>query len=359
MKNPKSFMMILSRRYRVYYNPQGGGWYTAFKGDKGRERISLGVQTRPEAEAAVQKLDAPPKEAPRPGRVAWDDIQSGFLAHKRMVGRAPRTVARCAASLNAFGRYFKTKKIQYADEITLLVLEGYMEYRMKTEKRDVISAYTDQIVMKGALKWAARPSRGLVKTNPALDWDTPKPPKPKKRMYTAEDVQKLEEGVRDWLRPIITTLAWTGLRIGELINLRWKDVDLKERVIHIRVQEDWKPKGKRDRVVPLHPKVEAVMRKQRVGEKVFLGPNGGRLKETYCLMCLKLDQVKLKVAENDLHGFRRFFATTMMQAGASAETVRQWGGWRTMDTMLRYLADVSMKESVAVMDKCVKTLAAG
>jgi integrase len=85
-----------------------------------------------------------------------------------------------------------------------------------------------------------------VKINPALDWDTPKPPKPKKRMYTAEDVQKLEAGVRDWLRPIVTTLAWTGLRIGELINLRWKDVDLKERVIHIRVQEDLKPKGKRD-----------------------------------------------------------------------------------------------------------------
>jgi hypothetical protein len=27
----------------------------------------------------------------------------------------------------------------------------------------------------------------------------------------------------------------------------------------------------------------------------------------------------------------------MMRAGVNAETVRQWGGWKTLETMLRYL----------------------
>jgi integrase len=72
------------------------------------------------------------------------------------------------------------------------------------------------------------------------------------------------EGVRDWLKPVATASAWTGLRIGELINLRWADVDLEKRVLHVRVQEEWKPKGLRDRVVPLHPSVERVVRAQRV-----------------------------------------------------------------------------------------------
>jgi len=30
--------------------------------------------------------------------------------------------------------------------------------------------------------------------------------------------------------------------------------------------------------VPQHPKVETVLRKQRIGEKVFQGPDGGKLK---------------------------------------------------------------------------------
>jgi hypothetical protein len=55
----------------------------------------------------------------------------------------------------------------------------------------------------------------------------------------------------------------------------------------------------------------------------------------------------------------RLFATTMMQAGANTETVRQWGGWRTLDTMMRYLADVNVKDSVAAMDKVAATLAGG
>jgi integrase len=77
------------------------------------------------------------------------------------------------------------------------------------------------------------------------------------------------------------------------------------------------------------------------------------------LHCLKYDQADLKMALSDLHGFRRFFATTMMQAGVNTETVRQWGGWKSLDVMMRYLADVDVKDSVAAMDGAVKRLAAG
>jgi hypothetical protein len=48
----------------------------------------------------------------------------------------------------------------------------------------------------------------------------------------------------------------------------------------------------------------------------------------------------------------------MMRAGVDAETVRQWGGWKSLETMLRYLADVGMKDSIEAMDKAVQRLAA-
>jgi len=375
-KAPQSFVMLLQRRYRVYFNAQGGTWYAAYVDDGERERVSLGARTRPEAEDAVRQLDAKvatavssapiieptvPKveeAAVSVRKVLWADIETGFLQHKKLTGRTKRTLTRAGSSLAAFGRYLESKGIKEAAAITLPLLEGYFSYRTEVEDADPISAYTDQIVLKGAMKWAARPSRALLPANPALDWETPKPLKPKKRTYTLAEVEALEAGVREWLRPILTTLAWTGLRIGELVNLRWKDVDLEQRVIHIRIQEGWNPKGKRDRTVPLHPKVEAVLKKQRVGEYVFSGPKGGRMKPDYCLHCLKYDQRRLKLAKNDLHGFRRFFATTMMKAGVSAETVRQWGGWKTLDTMLRYLADIDVKDSVKAMDQAAKRLEA-
>lgn len=204
----------------------------------------------------------------------------------------------------------------------------------------------------------SKSARGLIATNPAVEWETLEPATPKRRCYSRDEVSKLETGVREWLKPVVTALAWSGMRIGELVNLRWKDVDLEKRVIHIRIREDWKPKGRADRVIPLHSKVEAAVRSQRVGEYVFTGSRGGRIKESFALASLKKDQTKLGMPEGDLHGFRRFFATTMMQAGTPVETVRQWGGWKSLETMLRYLADVSVKDSVQAMRHAEAALAA-
>ena len=46
-------------------------------------------------------------------------------------------------------------------------------------------------------------------------------------------------------------------------------------------------------------------------------------RDARCLACLKIDQKRLSVPLEDLHGLPALFATTMMQAGVSAETVRQ------------------------------------
>lgn len=358
-KHAKSFAMVLSRRYRVYFNPQGGSWYMAYSDGKSRRRESLGVRTKPEAEVAVKRFDGVGEARTETVLHGWAEVQTMFLDYKLATGKSTGTIDRYGSSCSAFGRYLESLKIRYVREINLAVLEGYRSFRMKEGKgRDVKTAYNDELVIKNVCKWGSRASRGVFTVNPALDWETPEPVKPKRRCYTPEEVAKLEVGVRDWLRPIVITLAWTGLRIAELINLRWSDIDLEKKVLHVRVQEEWKPKGRRDRVVAMHPKVEAVIRSQPLGEYVFRGPKGAKVWENHSLLCLNKDQVKLNLPKGDLHGFRRFFATSMLRAGVDTETVRQWGGWKSLDTMLRYLADVSVEDSVQSMQKAALKLAA-
>jgi integrase len=55
-----------------------------------------------------------------------------------------------------------------------------------------------------------------------------------------------------------------------------------------------------------------------------------RLKENNLLKSLRADQRRLKLRKGDLHSFRRYFATQMMRSGVDAETVRQWGGWKSL-----------------------------
>ncbi|MEI6234173.1 MAG: site-specific integrase [Planctomycetota bacterium] len=364
MSAPNSFMFYgcEGRKYRVAFNPQRDAWFAAYLVGKKRHRVSLGVRTKVLAEMAVKELDVPakkpePERPPEPEKLSWTEFQRMYLEFKTQQGKAPRSVSRYKAALDACSRYFKTVGVANVDEITLIVLEGYMQYRTKVEERNIKTAHNDVLTIKNAMKWGSKASRGLLKINPALDWETQKPNRPKRKTYKAHEVEALEKGVRDWLRPVVTMLAWTGLRIGELENLRWSDVDLEKRVLHVRVQEDWKPKGRADRTVPLHPRVEAVLKRQPIGMYAITSPGGGKLREQYTLKCLKEDQERLKLQKGDLHGFRRFFATTMMVNGVSPHTVMQWGGWKSMETMMRYLADVDVSESVIAMEKAVQKLA--
>jgi integrase len=75
------------------------------------------------------------------------------------------------------------------------------------------------------------------------------------------EVERIEREVRPWLRDVVTVLALTGMRIGELINLKWKDVDLDQKLMHVRIRDDWRPKGKADRTIQMHPKVAAIIKR--------------------------------------------------------------------------------------------------
>ncbi len=75
----------------------------------------------------------------------------------------------------------------------------------------------------------------------------------------AEDVGRLLAAVREIgdetnrpnLNPIFALLAYTGLRRGEALGLRWADVDLDRRMITVRHSYDGMTKSSKHRTVPV------------------------------------------------------------------------------------------------------------
>ena len=99
----------------------------------------------------------------------------------------------------------------------------------------------------------------------------------KKKLKIGEDIPSVDE-IRALIaampdnrwRPILLTAIFTGLRSSELRGLRWKDVDLKGGVLHVRQRADryseiGEPKSKAGhRTVPLGPMVLNVLREWKL-----------------------------------------------------------------------------------------------
>jgi integrase len=87
----------------------------------------------------------------------------------------------------------------------------------------------------------ARLQESIIDTNPAA---AVKPPSPRPKhtpiiLNEAETMRLLQAWEGRRLYPLFATMALTGLRPSELIGLRWRDLDLDARTLHVRGQLQW------------------------------------------------------------------------------------------------------------------------
>ncbi len=107
--------------------------------------------------------------------------------------------------------------------------------------------------------------RGYVKKNPAQNIEKPKLPQRLPRCLTKEQAQKVLSHAQNypWNSDfaqsrnitILYVFLFTGMRLNELLHLRFDDVNLKTDEILIR-----EGKGKKERIVPIHPTLSRVLR---------------------------------------------------------------------------------------------------
>lgn len=87
---------------------------------------------------------------------------------------------------------------------------------------------------------------------------------------TREEIKAIVSKAHGWWRPLLLTAIFTGLRASELRGLRWANVDLAKRELHVRERADeykqlGRPKsGSGERTVPITPMVVNVLREWKL-----------------------------------------------------------------------------------------------
>jgi integrase len=91
--------------------------------------------------------------------------------------------------------------------------------------------------LSGIFKHAVR--KGWRSDNPVRNLEADEKPaivSRSKRILEENEIQKLIEKTPTKYAPIIRTAVFTGLRLGEVLGLKWMDVDFERGVIHVRRQ---------------------------------------------------------------------------------------------------------------------------
>src|SRR4029077_6713894 len=138
---------------------------------------------------------------------------------------------------------------------------------------------------------------------------------------------------------LFLTAAMTGLRQGELLGLRWRDVDLEARKVRVVAPyvrgefNDPKSEGS-GRSVPLAQRVVdalAVLRQQSLysadGELVFCHPESGNpLDRSKLVRRFKKALERAEARPITFHELRHTFGTRMAAAGVPLRTIQHWMG---------------------------------
>ena len=154
----------------------------------------------------------------------------------------------------------------------------------------------------------------------------------------------------DHLTPMVLLSLNTGCRRGELLSLTWSDVDLERQLLTVSGN---RTKNGQSRVVNLNSEAISVFRRwkrQSRGTIVFPNANGKRLGSLKTAWSRVLRDAE--IAEFRWHDLRHTFASNLVMADVTLNTVRELLGHGDMSMTLRYAHLSSEHKAEAVEKLC-------
>ncbi len=186
-------------------------------------------------------------------------------------------------------------------------------------------------------------------------------PRPVIEVYSPEEVRALVRAAADEKDgALFLTAAFTGLRRGELIALRWRDIDFAGSTLRVRASyaagELTAPKSGKVRAVPLARDVAAALaplgqRERFTGDDdlLFPGQLGRRIDPDALRKRYHPARERAGLRRLRFHDLRHTFGTRMI-AKADILRVQEWMGHADIDTTRRYLHFAPRHDDARLVD---------
>ena len=202
---------------------------------------------------------------------------------------------------------------------------------------------------KKAVEW------DLLKSNPATSVKRFAVTSVRTRFLTEHEIHVLLEKCENqvtspWLLPLVTLALNTGMRQGELLKLKWDNLDLKRGAITI-IQS----KTLRRKTVAINERARQALnwlQANRYGELLFMWPWGAPIGKVTVYDAFKKACSAAKIDDFRFHDLRHTFASHLVMAGVDLVTVKELLGHKTINMTNRYthLAQEHKAQAVAKLE---------
>lgn len=184
------------------------------------------------------------------------------------------------------------------------------------------------------VRLASTRDKGFLKT----------PDNKRTRFLTRDEATELLSALseKSWLTHDITLLSlYSGMRLGEVFNLRWQDVDLEHGIIHIR-----DAKAGCSRTAYITPPIDEVLKRRSPDSSkmdfIFPSSDGKKITEFSNTFDRTVNDLGLNKAITDPrekvvgHTLRHTFASWLAQKGISLLTIQKLMGHKNIEMTIRY-----------------------
>ncbi|MEO2067952.1 MAG: tyrosine-type recombinase/integrase [Desulfurobacteriaceae bacterium] len=234
------------------------------------------------------------------------------------------------------GRFSKVVGDLYLSQLKRKHLDTYVSFMLKNGYSKVtinIHIRTIKSAFSKAVEWeylSESPFKGYKQLK-----QQERPPS----FLLPEDIKRVEEVISspEWLI-IFRIFVYTGMRLSEVSNLDWKDIDFEMDIITVRKSKNYKSRN-----IPLHPILKKELLKWRK-------ESGKVVRFNYHTITHKIKEflVKAGFPHLRLHDLRHTFASLLVMNGVDLRTVQILLGHQDYKTteVYAHLSQRHLKEAI-------------
>ncbi|MCX5657771.1 MAG: site-specific integrase, partial [Candidatus Omnitrophica bacterium] len=233
--------------------------------------------------------------------------------------------------------------------ITPMLVEQYKTERIKqvspaTNNREVACL---KCILNKAVEW------GKLKDNPIKKVKLFRENNKRLRYLEKEEIIRLLANCNRHLRSMVVVALNTGMRKGEILGLKWHDVDFRQGIIYLL---DTKNGEKRE--IPMNEQAKTALirvRKHPDSPHIFCKGDGkpfGNVRKSFYTALKKSGIIDFR-----FHDLRHTFASQLVMSGVDLNTVRELMGHKSLEMTLRYshLSPDHKKRAVDILGKRMDT----